>query len=362
MIKKVLPFLVIFLSLALNGKAQDNFRVPEVKYTIPVVVHIVYKNGDQNLSEDRIHSQIRTLNRDFHKLNPDTLKIDPAFVGLTGRSIIEFRLAETDPDGNYTSGITRTATAHLAFGNNDIFSTSLGGKDPWDETRYLNIWICDLPQGLLGRSSTSPAEGVVIDYLYFGEYYQNGFISLGRTALHEIGHWAGLKHLHATGNCSEDGIADTPVQLSGIYDCDKTRESCGSKDMTQNFMQSNHDTCLLFFTPGQVEFMEAQLSTNRQALLLQGAAMGIASSANEDVRVYPTHLSDGNLIIENSMASEGATLEVIQSALLYKKEFPIELINGINEVPVTHFFPGLNIVKISTSEKVYLFKIYVQNN
>ena len=39
--------------------------------TIPVVVHVVYKNNSENISDAQIQSQIDVLNKDFRRLNQD---------------------------------------------------------------------------------------------------------------------------------------------------------------------------------------------------------------------------------------------------------------------------------------------------
>ena len=46
---------------------------------------------------------------------------------------IEFCLANTDPNGNFTNGITRTQTSQTSFSiqNDGMKSSSSGGIDPW---------------------------------------------------------------------------------------------------------------------------------------------------------------------------------------------------------------------------------------
>src|SRR5688500_10238506 len=41
---------------------------------IPVVVHILYKTENQNISDELVKSQIDALNRDFRRKNADTVK------------------------------------------------------------------------------------------------------------------------------------------------------------------------------------------------------------------------------------------------------------------------------------------------
>jgi hypothetical protein len=49
-----------------SGGVQDRVQV-----TIPVVVHVVYFNATQNISDAQILSQIDVLNADFRRLNAD---------------------------------------------------------------------------------------------------------------------------------------------------------------------------------------------------------------------------------------------------------------------------------------------------
>ena len=86
---------------------------------IPVVVHVVWNTEDQNISDAQIHSQIDVLNKDFRKLNPDISQVPSPWKDLTADLQIEFFLATKDPDGNPTSGITRTRTTKTSFGTED---------------------------------------------------------------------------------------------------------------------------------------------------------------------------------------------------------------------------------------------------
>jgi hypothetical protein len=40
----------------------------------------------------------------------------------------------------------------------------------------------------------------------------SGPFDKGRTAVHEVGHWLGLKHIWGDALCGDDGIDDTPRQ------------------------------------------------------------------------------------------------------------------------------------------------------
>ncbi|MFN5630119.1 MAG: hypothetical protein ACK48W_12635, partial [Bacteroidota bacterium] len=75
-------------------------RNTAVVVTIPVVVHVVYNNTTENISDAQINSQITILNQDFRKLNTDISSVPAAFSGLTADCEIQFCLAQRDPQGN----------------------------------------------------------------------------------------------------------------------------------------------------------------------------------------------------------------------------------------------------------------------
>ena len=88
-------------------------------------------------------------------------------------SNIQFELASEDPEGNEASGITRTATTVASFGpDNSVKSKNTGGADAWPADRYLNIWVCNLSQSLLGYAQfpggPAATDGVVILHSAFG--------------------------------------------------------------------------------------------------------------------------------------------------------------------------------------------------
>ena len=78
---------------------------------IPVVVHVVYNNATENISDAQVLSQIDVLNEDFRRTNSDAGSTLSDFVGVAADTEIEFCLASVDPDGNPTTGITRTSTS-----------------------------------------------------------------------------------------------------------------------------------------------------------------------------------------------------------------------------------------------------------
>ena len=182
-----------------NSFQKANSRSKQV-FTVPVVVHVVYNTGVQNISDELIHSQIDVLNKDFQRLNSDAGDARALFQEVAGNAEIQFVLADTNPEGNPTTGITRTETdvetfMDVAISFESIFSatdscgvdladpatlscimeqilggaledgaeengslpmdnvksSAKGGKDPWNTERYINLWVCNLNMNFQGQ-------------------------------------------------------------------------------------------------------------------------------------------------------------------------------------------------------------------
>ncbi len=229
--------------------------------TIPVVFHIVYNSGspEQNISDERIHSQLDILNEDFRRQNADANSTWPQADDVE----IQFIMAPTDPNGQPTTGITRTVTTRTSFGNSNDMKIDGIGKAGWDHTRYLNIWVCNLSGGLLGFAYypgvNDYRDGVVITYWATGLAGASSQpFHLGRTATHEVGHYLNLIHIWGDGGCGiDDEVADTPVSDGPNFGCAIGVISCGTEDMVANYMDYSDDACMNLFTTGQKSRMRS---------------------------------------------------------------------------------------------------------
>ncbi|MFT4879051.1 MAG: hypothetical protein ACI87V_000864 [Flavobacteriales bacterium] len=165
--------------------------------TVPVVVHVLHQNGEENISDNQIETAIEQLNAAFENVAP--------FINPDGvNTEIRFCLAGTDPDGEYTTGIVRTETEYT-----EVFvpSQELAMKDVsrWDPFNYLNIWLVKelirepSNYGVIGFATFpdqhgSDLDGVVVEADFFGTT-----LDYSKVHIHEIGHYLGLYHTFQNG-------------------------------------------------------------------------------------------------------------------------------------------------------------------
>jgi len=246
---------------------------------IPVVVHVVYANATQSISISQAASQVQVLNDDFAKLNADAVKVTQSFSVAAKGANIRFCLAQRDPNGNATTGVDYKSTTTASFSTDDkVKSAATGGADPWDVTKYINIWVCNLGSTLLGygefpTTSLSNTYGLVLHYKYTGS--GGSAISpynLGRTGTHEFGHCFNLLHIWGDDNgaCTgSDQCADTPNQAAehyGPFTAGSIQtDACTTTSpgvMWMNYMDYTDDNSMYMFTANQVARMEAVVSTS----------------------------------------------------------------------------------------------------
>ena len=366
-----------------NSAAANRLEVVPQIIRIPVVVHILFNNDEQNISDAQVKSQLDVLNRDFRGINGDRKKVPAHFFSTAADCGIEFQLATKDPAGAPTTGIIRKWTSIQHFSLDDkVKSANSKGDDPWDPKRYLNIWVCSMSGGLLGYSSTpgGPPEkdGIVICYSVFGTTGKHpGAFNLGRTATHEIGHWLNLRHIWGDTYCGDDKVDDTPKQRSPNNGCPSgKRLSCtndGEGDMYMNFMDLTDDGCMYMFTNGQKVRMRALFEDGapRHALLSSG---GLDTTFNADntivissenpespsirpvlkaeIRVFPNPV--GNFL-SVSITEEGKNTDVKTELFIYNHTgVPVMkemMSSGSKTFSISQLKPGLYYLHIIEGEK-----------
>lgn len=247
--------------------------------TVPVVFHIV-SNNQSGITDAQIKAQLDTINKDYAGLNAGSAKIPSYFKSLFGQSGIQFILAQRTPNDEPTTGIIRYGTTQNSFNylNNFVKHSAMGGANAWDTDSYLNIWVCNLSNDILGYATfpndgAEDEQGVVIASGSLPGGSAAGY-NAGKTLTHEIGHYFNLLHIWGddNGSCSgSDGVSDTPNQsnnTSGVK-TGMITDNCSPVSpgiMYQNFMDYSADVCLLMFTAEQVGRMETAYSNYRSLL------------------------------------------------------------------------------------------------
>jgi len=290
--------------------SSQSERVQTV-YHIPVVFHVVWNTESQNIPDSVIFSQIEVLNEDYRRLNTNADQTRAEFLPVAADVEIEFHLATIDPQGNPTNGIVRTETAQSGW-QLDIFSqentldyvkfSDQGGSDAWDTQHYMNVWVCNIEPSLFGQifglayppngtpnwpaNSAEPSaavSGVIVHYSTVGRNNpaadEDGVTdnNLGRTLVHETGHYFGLRHIWGDGffnGCNaDDGLADTPnCAAADNYQCNLNANTCTDapvdfNDMIENYMDYSKESCQNMFTQEQKDMMRYVLENFRSGLI-----------------------------------------------------------------------------------------------
>ncbi|MEM6632972.1 MAG: M43 family zinc metalloprotease [Bacteroidota bacterium] len=265
-------------------------------FSLPIVVHIIH-DGEEvgeglNLSYDQILSQIEVLNEDFRK-KPGTLGFNDSPNGADAQ--IEFCMAKVNPEGNIMEepGVNRVNRLSAGFSpppfTGEYLKTTIQPSTIWDPESYINIWVSALSseqgRSILGLAQLpfvpslnglnlnrdARTDGLAVHYRVFGRIgnLQEPYTQ-GRTTTHEMGHFLGLIHVWGDGNCNVDDYCDdTPSSSGEVFGCPIFEESCGSRNMLENFMQYTDDICMNTFTHCQVDRMRIVLqNASRRANLL----------------------------------------------------------------------------------------------
>ena len=388
---------------------RDNYAKSSDIKIIPVVFHIIYNTPEQNLHDSVISNQLEILNRDFAHNNADTSFLRSIFNGIVGDANIRFVMADTDPNGNITNGITRTSTNLTTFGSldawygnftlvNKIASTLDGGEDAWDITKYYNIWVANtifeysnsnvpafyglatpppgLPNWPADHSSVSydgafihfealgsnnPNTAVYPDWS--GDYYQWNI--QGRTLVHETGHYLGLRHIYGdSDNCYEgDGVEDTPNATAsngstcnvGQNTCTDTHPEYGDlPDMIENYMDYSDESCQVSFTIGQITLMRGVLE-NERVSLPQSISSSINSIVKNSIEIYPNPTKNALQILSIESNIESISIIDITGRTIINKKYN----SNINRIKlnISSLPNGIYLLKISTADKTISKKI-----
>lgn len=327
--------------------------------TIPVVFHIVGNASWQaKVTDADVLWQLNKLNEDFSGANADSTNAT-AFYPIRakkGYSQIRFCLAQRTPANTLTNGIDRVVSSltdaqNCEDVNNNgnatlIKHSSSGGADAWDPDRYFNIWVGDFGPCLLGIATFPTAslpneQGVVVDFSGFSNNpaYTLPQYSLGRTVVHETGHYLGLYHIWDNSGCNnsdfrqlpgscllpaglagginDQTVGDTPNQDTETTNCPSgiVTDACSADapgKNYQNFMDYTEDACYSMFTVKQIDRMQWVLENCRASLLTSNACQPLNLSPN-DLSVFAISLPLSNFATCDSAVPLTVTLQNVGS-------------------------------------------------
>ena len=233
-------------------KALDRFfmqkrETREKALVIPVAFHVVrHSDGYADVTDLQINTQIDVLNDAYRDVG------------------YQFFLQSVDRVDN-----TNWSTL-------SIFETPMKKALAITPASTLNIYTCDLSNGLLGYS--------YLPYSYNENSFMNGVVVLysslpggtaypyneGDSVTHETGHYLGLFHTFENG-CTYPGdeVDDTPYEASPASGCPLGRDSCPEdpgQDPIHNFMDYSDDICMEEFTIEQGARMDAMVALYKPTL------------------------------------------------------------------------------------------------
>ena len=259
------------------------------------------------------------------------------------------------PNGNPTTGITRTQTDLTSFlpppePGSDDFSWMpkyywSGGHDAWNTEDYLNIWVCNIDDDGMGYATFpggtevssveapySEEDGIVIDYQFFGDIGTGNTYPVynqGETTTHEVGHWLDLYHPFQNG-CSYPGdyVNDTPYQAQPTGLCpDEATITCSGTysgyggDMYSNFMDYTYPhSCMQMFTYRQYLRMYYTLYEGyRDAIRYSNGCDAPNNTSLKDNIVIPGKLIKTIDILGRETNNKGFQLHIYDDGSVEKK-------------------------------------------
>jgi len=287
-------------------------------HTLPVVVHIIH-SGDQlgslnNPTDEKVNTEIEQFSQRFRHLQADAPTYTNPFYGTDTE--IEFCLATTDPNNQYTSGIIRHYDP--VYANNNPTELGIYG---WDTELYCNIFIVN--QTFEGTFA-GVYYGGSLDYIIIrGGFFWDGLLA------HEVGHYLSLRHTFdgcTNNDCTLDGdqVCDTPPKENAGSQggtCDSPADNCQSdeddtstnnpyrsvalggmgnqSDMLANYMDYT-GSCWDSFTTGQKSRMQLYITERRLELSNHS---NIACQAQpiptNDAGIYGIKIAQANICIDS---------------------------------------------------------------
>ena len=229
------------------------------------------------------------------------------------------------------------------------------------------------PSGLPNWDAGSTAgisDGVVIQYQVFGSNNPNPlsvggttYAVKGRTPVHEVGHYLGLRHIWGdANNCTgEDGINDTPkANDASAQDCDTTKNTCvdaiagiDMPDMIENYMDYSAEDCQNSFTMEQLQFMRWVIRLHRTDIATVSFTGIQENNTFETIITSPNPAHDVvNIYLKNADKNSRVSLYNASGIAILNQIMTSDnlKINTINFAPGIYFIELISGARVSRSK------------
>mmetsp|Transcript_4349 Transcript_4349/g.15039 ORF Transcript_4349/g.15039 Transcript_4349/m.15039 type:complete len:834 (-) Transcript_4349:49-2550(-) len=249
------------VGLALRRNAVDYGSV-----YVPVVFHILTSSsGEGDVPRSYIDDQIDVLNAAFSGAEDARAK----------SSGITFALQE----------VKKVANDDYFYGCYSAYKEIAAELNPKPSGRELLVYTCLPKDGILGWTNfpfvfpeLDPSHGVWLRYETLPGFNFTPF-HLGKTLVHEVGHWCGGYHTFEGRSCegAGDKVWDTPSEAQPTFggaEANRAKDTCADgggfsadgPDPVENYLDYSDDEVMTRFTIDQIKRFHQELSLYRPRL------------------------------------------------------------------------------------------------